>query len=323
MVAAMTTLLLMRPDREDLRATAARIAPHIHRTPVLTSGTIDRIAGARLFFKCENFQKVGAFKMRGAANAVGQLDPAQKRHGVATHSSGNFAQALARAAESAKLPCHIVMPRTAPEIKRRATQAYGATIIDCEPTLADREKTLAGVVERTGATFIHPFNHLHVIAGQATAAMELLEQVEALDYIVAPVGGGGLIAGTALAAHYFSPATQVFGGEPSGADDAYRSLESGAIVPSVHPRTIADGLLTSLGDLTFPIIRELVTGIVRVEEDEIIAAMRLIWERMKIVIEPSAAVAVAAVLRSSERVAGTRVGVILSGGNVDLNRLPF
>lgn len=319
----MANLASMKPDREELLAAAARIAPQVHRTPVLTSSSIDHIASARLFFKCENFQKVGAFKMRGAANAVAQLGAEAKRNGVATHSSGNFAQALARAAEGAGLPCRIVMPRTAPDIKRRATLAYGAEIVACEPTLADREKTLAGVVAKTGATFIHPFNDLRVIAGQATAAMELLEQVDPLDHIVAPVGGGGLISGTALAAHYFSPSTRVFGGEPYGADDAYRSLESGAIVPSVNPKTIADGLLTSLGDLTFPIIRELVVAIVRVEEDEIIAAMRLVWERMKIIIEPSAAVAVAAVLRSGEHFRGKRVGVILSGGNVDLNRLPF
>jgi threonine dehydratase len=221
------------------------------------------------------------------------------------------------------MPCRIVMPRTAPDIKRRATLAYGAEIIACEPTLADREKTLADVVARTGATFIHPFNDLRVIAGQATAAMELFEETGALDFVVAPVGGGGLISGTAVAAHYFSPATRVYAGEPAGADDAYRSLEAGTIVPSLNPKTIADGLLTSLGNLTFPIIRELVSGIIRVEETEIISAMRLVWERMKIVIEPSAAVALAAVLRSPAVFEGRRTGVIISGGNVDLGSLPF
>jgi threonine dehydratase len=294
------------PTIDDVRAAAARIAPYAHRTPVLTSGTLDALAGARLFFKCENLQKVGAFKFRGACNAVMSLAEKEARGGVATHSSGNHAQALALAARLRGVPAHIVMPRTSPQVKRVAVAGYGAAITFCEPTLAARESTLAEVVARTGATFVHPYDDPRVIAGQGTAALELFAQAGPLDAILAPVGGGGLLSGTAIAAAGSSPATRVIGTEPAGADDAFRSLAEGHIVPSVEPRTVCDGLLTSLGELTFAVIRQ-----------------HVVWERMKIVIEPSSAVPVAALLSRSAGLAGARVGVILSGGNVDLARLPW
>jgi threonine dehydratase len=302
-------------------AALARIQPYIHRTPVLTSQTLDRLSGATLFFKCENFQKMGAFKMRGAANAILQLTEEQRQQGVATHSSGNFAQAMALAAQMLGIPAYIVMPSNSPEVKKAAVRGYGGEIIECEPNLAAREATLASVVERTGATFVHPFNDGNVIIGQGTAALELLQDIENLDILISPVGGGGLLAGTALAAHDFSPNTKVWAGEPAGANDAWQSKKEGKIIPQANPQTIADGLRTSLGDKTFPIIRDHVERVVLVEEDEIIAAMRLLMERMKIVVEPSGAVALAAILKEKEAVAGKRIGVILSGGNVDLKAL--
>ena len=307
----------------DIRQAAQRIASLIHRTPVLTSESIDHLAGCHIFFKCENFQKAGAFKMRGAANAVLSLSEAERSRGVATHSSGNHGQALARAAQVVGCLAYIVMPTTAPEVKKRAVAAYGAEITFCEPTLAARETTLASVVDRTGATFIHPYNNMEVIAGQGTAALELIDEVGTLDIVMAPVGGGGLLSGTALATHALLPGAQVVAGEPAGADDAYRSLLAGRIVPSELPQTIADGLLTSLGDLTFPIIQQLVQRIITVSDAEIVTAMRLIWERMKIIVEPSCAVPLAALLREKEAFAGQRVGIILTGGNVDLAKLPF
>ncbi len=310
-------------NREDVLAAASRIEGKIHRTPIMTCGALDELTGARLFFKCENFQKVGAFKMRGACNAVFSLRDEVAARGVATHSSGNHAQALALAARLRGIPAFVVMPTSAPKIKRVAVAGYGAQIIDCEPTLAARESTLAEVVARTGAEFIHPYNDERVIAGQGTAALELLADVPDLDVVMAPVGGGGLLSGTAVVCGSAEHAPRVIAGEPAAADDAARSLAAGHIIPSVNPETIADGLLTSLGELTFAVIRRQVESIWTVSEDDIIRAMRLIWERMKIVVEPSAAVCLGAVLGHRKDVAGLRVGIILSGGNVDLERLPW
>ncbi len=310
------------PTIEDIQSAHERIAPFIHRTPVLTSRMVDEMSQARLFFKCENFQKVGAFKFRGATNAVLSLPGEAAKHGVATHSSGNHAAALALAARNRGIPAHIVMPENAPEVKKAAVAGYGASITFCKPTLKAREETLAGVVSKTGAAFIHPYNNIRVITGQATAALELLQEVPDLDSVIVPVGGGGLLSGTALVVSVLSPGTTVLAAEPSGADDAYRSLEAGTIIPSVHPNTIADGLLTSLGDMTFPIIQQLVQEIICVDDREIIHAMRIIWERMKIIVEPSAAVPLAAVLKTT-RLQKQRIGIVLSGGNADLDRLPW
>ncbi|CAA9216771.1 MAG: Serine racemase @ L-serine dehydratase, (PLP)-dependent @ D-serine ammonia-lyase [uncultured Cytophagales bacterium] len=311
------------PTLQTIREARERIGPFIHRTPVLTSSSLDALAGARVFFKCENFQKIGAFKIRGGMNAVLSLPVEGLRNGVATHSSGNHAQAIAYAAREVGTKAYIVMPRTAPEIKKKAVAGYGAEIILCEPTLQAREDTLREVVARTGAAFVHPFDDYRVIAGQATCAAELLEDVPGLEVVMAPVGGGGLLGGTALAVHYLSPGTRVIAGEPAGADDAYRSLKAGAIQANATTQTIADGLLTSLGDKTFPLIQQYVEDIITVTDEEIVAAMRLIWERMKIIIEPSCAVPFAALLKEKERFAGKKVGIILTGGNVDLGKLPF
>ncbi len=296
-----------------------RIKPYIHHTPVLTSRSINEIAGCTIYFKCENFQKIGAFKARGAMNAILCLSPEDLAKGVATHSSGNHAQALARAAKIMGVKSYIVMPRTAPEIKKKGVRAFGGEIFECEPTLAARESTLAEVIRKTGATEIHPFNNYDVIAGQATAAKEIFEEVKGLDFILAPVGGGGLLSGTALSAKYFCPNTIVIAGEPAGSDDAYRSMLSGKI-EQAQSDSIADGLLTTLGDKTFPIIRENVKEIITVTDPEIIAAMRLIWERLKVIIEPSCAVPFAAVLKDISKFKDKKVGIILSGGNVDLER---
>jgi threonine dehydratase len=303
--------------KESIEQAHQRIKPYIHKTPVMTSQGVDERAGCKLFFKCENFQKIGAFKARGAMNAVLALSDAERSKGVATHSSGNHAQALARAAKIMNIKAYIVMPRTAPAVKKRGVEGFGGEIFECEPTLQSRETTLAEVIKKTGATEIHPFNNYNVINGQATAAKELFEEIPDLDVIIAPVGGGGLLSGTALAAKYFSPKTIVMAGEPEGADDAYRSKQSGKIELS-QANSIADGLLTSLGDKTFPIVRDEVTDVITVSDKEIIAAMRFIWERMKIIVEPSCAVPLAAVLKSKEKFSGKRVGIILSGGNVDL-----
>ncbi len=297
-----------------------RIKAFIHQTPVLTSGSLDEIAGCSLYFKCENLQKVGAFKARGAMNAVLSLSREERANGVATHSSGNHAQALARAAKIMGTKAYIVMPRTASHIKKKGVIAYGGEIFECEPTLQSREDTLEGVMEEKGAYEIHPFNNYAVIAGQATAAKEFFEEAPDLDFIIAPVGGGGLLSGTALAAKYFSPKTVVIAGEPEGADDAYRSMESGMIEAS-QSNTIADGLLTSLGTKTFPIIQEYVKEIITVSDPEIIAAMRLIWERLKIIVEPSAAVPFSALLKKKNQFRNKKVGIILSGGNVDLEKV--
>ncbi|HET9486031.1 MAG TPA: pyridoxal-phosphate dependent enzyme [Chryseosolibacter sp.] len=296
-----------------------RIKPFIHQTPVMTSVSLDEVAGCMLYFKSENFQKVGAFKSRGAMNAVLSMTREQRARGVATHSSGNHAQALARAAKIMGTKAYIVMPRTAPQIKRLGVIGYGGQIFECEPNLKSREETLAKVVEEKGAYIIHPFNNYEVITGQATAAKEFFEEIHYLDFLVAPVGGGGLLSGSGLAAKFFSPHTTVIGAEPEGADDAFRSMESGMIEPS-QADTVADGLLTTLGTRTFPIIQETVKKIITVSDVEIISAMRLIWDRLKIIVEPSAAVALAAVLKAKDQFRNKSVGIILSGGNVDLER---
>lgn len=307
--------------KEAIIAAHERIQSLIHRTPVLSSEGIDALVGCSVFFKCENFQKVGAFKMRGAANAVMQLSDAERAKGVATHSSGNHAAALARAATKLGIKSYIVMPSNAPEIKKKAVKSYGGEIIECEPNLQARETTLQSVVDRTGATFIHPYDNEAVITGQATCAKELIEDVADLDIIMSPVGGGGLLSGTALSTHYWAPSATVIAGEPTGADDAARSIAAGEIIPMVGPQTIADGLLTSLGQRTFPIIQEYVNEIITVSDEEIITAMKIIYERLKIVIEPSCAVPFAALMQQKERFQGKRVGIILTGGNVDLKRL--
>ncbi|NBP70307.1 MAG: pyridoxal-phosphate dependent enzyme [Cytophagia bacterium] len=305
---------------EDIIQAHLRIKPFIHRTPILTSERINQQTGCQLFFKCENFQKVGAFKARGAMNAALQIPAHLLANGLATHSSGNHAAALARAASIVGTDAFIVMPRTAPAIKKKAVLGYGGKIFECEPTLAAREETLREVVLKTKATEIHPFNNEHVIAGQASVAKELLEDVPKLDALIAPVGGGGLLSGTLLASHYFSPTTLVYAGEPEGADDAFRSLQSGKIEDS-QSNTIADGLLTTLGDKTFPIIQQYVKEVLLVNDEEIIQAMRIVWETLKIIIEPSCAVPFAAVIKNKHKFAGKRVGIILSGGNVDLEKV--
>ncbi|WP_433937055.1 pyridoxal-phosphate dependent enzyme [Sorangium cellulosum] len=308
------------PTIEDIRRAAERIAPHAHVTPVMTSRTIDGIAGARVFFKCENLQRAGAFKFRGACNAVMALSDDEARRGVATHSSGNHAAALALAARIRGVAAHIVMPESAPAVKRAAVEGYGGRVVTCAPTLRSREETLARVLAETGAVLVHPYNDARVIAGQGTAALELASQVEDLDAVVAPVGGGGLLSGTAIATSALSRARTI-GAEPEAADDAARSLREGKILPSNDPTTIADGLRSSLGELTFAVLRAQGVEIVTVSDAEIVKAMRVVWERMKLLIEPSAAVPAAAVLL--RKVQGARIGVILSGGNVELSALPF
>ncbi len=313
----------MIPDKNEILASVERISPFIHNTPVLTSASINRITGIQIYFKCENFQRMGAFKMRGAVNAILKLSDEEKAKGVVTHSSGNFAQAVALAARSTGTNAYIVMPTNAPKVKKAAVLEYGAEVIVCPPTIEDREAAAAKIVEEKGATFVHPSNDLDVIVGQGTSAFELIQAHSDLDYIFVPVGGGGLLGGTALSAHYFSPETEVVAGEPFGADDAYHSLKEGKIIPSINPKTIADGLRTSLGDKNFPIILQFVKEIIRVEETEIVDAMKMIWQRMKIIIEPSSAVAMAAVIREKGRFKNKKVGIILSGGNVDVENLPF
>lgn len=311
------------PTIDVIRDAARRIRPYVHQTPVFTSQTVNEICEAEVFFKAENMQKVGAFKARGAVNAVFSLDEELAACGVATHSSGNHAAALAYAAGCRGSKAYVVMPDNAPPVKKAAVSGYGAYIAFCESTQQARENTLTALVEKTGAVFIHPYNDYSVIAGQATAALELLEQAPALDLVIAPVGGGGLLSGTALTAAALNSRIKVFGAEPAGADDAFRSLKAGRIIPVEKPDTIADGLRTSLGDLTFPVIKEHVARIVTVDDKVIIAAMRLVWERMKIVVEPSAAVPLAALLNIKDEVKRLRVGLILSGGNVDLDNLPW
>ncbi len=300
-----------------------RIKPFIYQTPILTSTLINEMVGAKLFFKCENFQKMGAFKMRGATNAVILLTDEQKKRGVVTHSSGNFAQALSLAAKNQNIDAYIVMPYNAPQVKKDAVKGYNGKIIECEPTLAAREETAKQIEEEKGATFIHPSNDINVIIGQGTAAKELLEIYPELDSIFTPVGGGGLIAGTAIAAENFGTNCKIIGGEPFEVDDAYRSLQSGKLESNITTNTIADGLRTALGDVNFPIIQKGVEKIIRVTEEEIISAMKLIWERLKIVCELSSAVALAALIKEKEFYKNTQVGIIISGGNVNLDTLPF
>ena len=313
----------MIPSRQIVLEAGNRVAPFVHRTPVLSSRLLNELSGAEVFFKCENLQKMGAFKMRGAINAIQQLSEAQKKAGVVTHSSGNFGQALALAAKNLGVKAYIVMPSSAPSVKIEAVKTYGGVVTISEPTLEAREKSAATIVEEKGAVFLHPSNDLNVILGQGTAALELLQDQPDLEFIMTPVGGGGLIAGTALAAHYFGANCAVVGGEPMEVDDAYRALKSGKIEYNISSDTIADGLKTNLGDKNFPIIIALVSDIIRVEEKEIIDAMKLIWERMKLVIEPSSAVPFAALLKEKEKFRNKKIGIILSGGNVELSNLPF
>jgi threonine dehydratase len=309
----------MIPDKSTIEEAHERIKSYVLRTPVMTSTEMDEIAGCHLFFKCENFQKIGAFKARGAMNAALQLSPEVRQKGLATHSSGNHAQAVARAAKILGVIAYIVMPHNASLMKRKGVEAYGGQIFLCEPNLQARESTLRDVISKTGAAEIHPFNNYDVIAGQATVAKELLEEIPNLDVIVSPVGGGGLLSGTALTAKYFSSGTLVIGAEPEGADDAFRSMHSGKIEPAAA-NSIADGLLTSLGEKTFTILKKEVSEIITATDQEIVAAMRLAWERLKIIIEPSAAVPLAVVLKAKGKFQHKRIGIILSGGNVDLEK---
>ncbi|WP_460219238.1 threonine/serine dehydratase [Psychroserpens sp. MEBiC05023] len=300
-----------------------RIRPFIHNTPVLKSSLINKRVGTEVYFKCENFQRAGAYKMRGATNAIMQLSEIQKEKGVVTHSSGNFAQALSLAAQSLGVKATIVMPSNSPQVKKNGVKAYNGHIIECEPTIEARQKTADQIVKDTGATFIHPSNDPNVIIGQGTACMELLNEEPNLNVIACPVGGGGLIAGSALAAHHFGKNITLIGGEPFEADDAYRSLHSGKIETNITANTIADGLRTQLGHHNFPIIQKHVDRIIRVTEPDIVEAMQFIWERMKIIIEPSSAVTFAAILNDKQQLKNKKIGIILSGGNVDINNLPF
>ncbi|MBT3208616.1 MAG: pyridoxal-phosphate dependent enzyme [Bacteroidetes bacterium] len=316
----MTTSILSLNDIFEARK---RIDKYVHRTPVFSSNNLNDIFGSAIFFKCENFQKVGAFKYRGACNAVFSLKNEDAKNGVATHSSGNHAAALALAAKIRGISAHVVMPETSPETKKRAVFSYGAKITYCEPTLLARETTLQEVVNETGARFIHPFDNEKIIAGQGTATVEFLEEKPDLDILIAPIGGGGLMSGTAIAAKGIKKNIEVIGTEPKMADDAFKSFKSGILVPSVNPQTIADGLLTSQSELTFSIIKKNVDDIVTVDEKSIVEAMRLVWERMKIIIEPSSAVPLAALLEKKIQVKNKKVGIIISGGNVDLSRNYF
>ena len=311
------------PTRSHIIEAYQTVQQYAHRTPIVSSRSINQLLGCTLYFKCENFQKVGAFKFRGASNAVFNLPHDLAKNGVCTHSSGNHAAALALAASIRGIPSYIVMPNNAPAIKRKAVEGYGAIITTCEATQADREKTLEEVQQNTGAIFIHPYNNFDVICGQGTASLELLADYPDLDTIIAPVGGGGLFSGTLIYTKESNPKIEVFAAEPQNADDAFRSLRDNTLYPSVNPNTIADGLRTSLSPLTFEIIKKYADGILTVSEESIVEAMRLVWERMKIIIEPSSAVALAAVMINRERFANKKVGIIISGGNVDLNNLPF
>ena len=310
-------------DLAAVRSAHARIAPHIHRTPVLSSGSLEDAAGARLFFKCENLQRVAAFKARGACNAVLSLSAEEAKRGVVTHSSGNHGAALAWAARLRGIPAWIVMPSNAAQVKLDAVKGFGGTPRFCEPTVAAREATCAAMEAETGATLIHPYNDWRVIAGQGTAALELLEDEPDLDAVIAPVGGGGLLSGTAIVAKGIRPSIKAYGAEPAGADDAYRSLRAGRIIPQTDPRTIADGLRSSLGDKTFAVLSTNVDAIETASEEAIVRAMRLLWEKLKMIVEPSSAVPLAVLLERKISLDGLRVGIILSGGNVDLDHLPW
>ena len=311
------------PTFADVRNAADRIAPFAEKTPVLISSAINKMVNAELYFKCENFQKVGAFKFRGACNAVFSVPKNKASKGVATHSSGNHAAALALTGRLRGIPVHVVMPSNTLDVKKSAVADYGANITFCEPTLRARESTLKTIINETKAIEIHSYNDEHIIAGHGTVALELLQNIADLDVIIAPVGGGGLISGTCIAAKGINSDITIIGAEPKGADDAYQSLEKGEIIPQTNPRTISDGLLTSLGEKTFPIIFKHVSKILTVSENEIIRAMKLIWERMNIIIEPSSAVVLAALLEHPDENMGGKIGLILSGGNVDLDNLPW
>lgn len=311
------------PNIQDVLQAAKRIANFSHITPILTCKTINYITNNQIFFKCENFQKIGAFKFRGACNAVFSLSKESAKKGVATHSSGNHAQALALAAKIRGINATVIMPDNSSDIKIKAVRNYGANIIFCKPDLISRETTLNKRILESGETFIHPYDNFNIIAGQATAALEMLNDIKDLDYVIAPVGGGGLLSGTLISCSSISPKTKVIAAEPEGADDAYRSIIENHIVPSVNPKTIADGLLTSLGEMNFNIIKEHIYKIVTVSEEAIINAMKLIWERMKIIVEPSSATTLAVLLENKIEISGKRIGIILSGGNVDLKKLPF
>ena len=310
---------------EDVRSAAERIKGVGHRTPVLTSKTLDQLAGRKLFFKCENFQKVGAFKFRGGWNAVSMLSNSEAERGVCTHSSGNHAQAVAYSAQKRGIPAYIVMPNNSPDVKLNAVKGYGANVTLCEPTLEARRTTLDGIAKKTGAAVIHPFNNPNVIAGQGTAALELIEEIGELDAVIAPIGGGGLMSGTCITTRSLLPKAKLFGAEPKGADDAYRSLKEGRMLPQENPNTICDGLLTSMGENTWNILKDHLNDIYTVSDDEVIKAMKLIWERMKIIIEPSCATPVAVVMSPEfKQLEGIeKIGIILTGGNIDLSKLPF
>ena len=314
---------MILPTLTDIKSTHERIKPFIHRTPVLTSRQLNRIFECEMFFKCENFQKAGAFKFRGATNAVQLLTKDERKRGVVTHSSGNHAGALSLAASMNGVKSYIVMPENAPEVKVNAVKGYGAEITFCKPTLQSREETARGIIEKTGAVLVHPYDNYNVICGQGTAAVELLEDINDIEIIVAPVGGGGLLSGTATAARAVNGKIKIMGAEPLNANDAWKSFTSGILTPSVNPSTIADGLLTSLSELTFSIIRKNVDDIYTVREDSIIECMLLVWERMKIVIEPSSATVLAVIRENPGFFRGRRVGLIISGGNVDFRKLPF
>jgi threonine dehydratase len=311
------------PTFDDVVAAHERVAPYVHRTPVLTSSYLDALTGAELFFKCENLQKAGAFKVRGASNAVFGLDESSAAKGVATHSSGNHALSLSYAAGRRGIPCHVVMPRTAPQAKKDAVRGYGGMITECEPSTSSREQVFAQVQAETGADFVHPYNDPRVIAGQATCSRELLEQVQGLDAVVAPIGGGGMVSGTCLTLSNLAPDVAIYAAEPERADDAYRSFKAGHIIADDAPQTVADGLKVPLKELTWHFVSRYVTDIFTASEEDIVAAMRLIWQRMKIVMEPSSAVPLATILKNQHVFAGKRVGVIITGGNVDLDKLPW
>jgi len=311
------------PTFDDVKAAADRAAPYIHRTPVLTSSFLDRLTGAELFFKCENFQKAGAFKVRGACNAVFGLPEDMLEKGVATHSSGNHALSLSYAAGRRGIPCNVVMPRTAPQAKKDAVMGYGGKITECEPSTSSREAVFAEVQAATGAEFVHPYNDPRVICGQATCSRELLEQVERLDAVVAPIGGGGMISGTCLTLSNIAPHVKIYAAEPEQADDAARSFRAGHIIADDAPVTVADGLKVPLKENTWHFVSNHVSDILTASEDEIVDAMKLIWKRMKIVMEPSSAVPLATILKNRDAFAGKRVGVIITGGNVDLDKLPW
>lgn len=319
----MSASVAVPPTFEDMLAAHDRIRPHVHLTPVLSSRVIDELSGASLFFKCENFQKAGAFKARGASNAVFGLNEAQAARGVATHSSGNHGACLSYAAGRRGVPCTVVMPRTAPQAKKDAVRGYGGRVVECEPSTSSREAVFAEVVAQSGAEFVHPYNDPRVIAGQGTCARELIEQVDGLDAVIAPIGGGGMVSGTCLTLSHLAPEIAIYAGEPEQADDAARSLKAGRIIADDAPHTIADGLKVPLKDLTWGFVSRHVIDILTVSEGEIVEAMKLIWKRLKIVAEPSSAVSLAAILKNPTIFAGKRVGVILTGGNVDLDALPW